>query len=260
MAKDKTGYMSQSLAGAPEPVAPNFGLLEQAGAFRGKAAEIEGQANAATINAIGATGKAAYEGYVESEASKLAANVTEGLNTPTFIGPVAAKHNEQVQQLEEARAAGRLVGEPTPELIKEWHSRAQQISEAAAGKVFSQREAQSRLATEMRELISKHPSQAARIREVYNAYTGISDWNTREIQGALTAKAAEDEAAKRRARLLEADAKNITESGVAARFGMRNTEEVYRHLSEGTDDGVRIALWLLPTWLQRPMNSLPKGT
>lgn len=264
MAKDKTGFMARTLSDAPNPVAPDFGLIEQAGASRGRAAEIEGKRKAETIDTVTAVGKAAYEGYVESEASNLAAKVTEGLNTPTFVGPVAESYNREsaplIKKLEEARAAGRLIGEPTPELLQEWNDRALQITRAAAGKVFSQREAQSRLATEMRELIGKHPSQASRIREVYNAYTGVSDWNTREIEGALTAKAAEDEAAKRRARLLEADAKKITESGIASRFGMRNTEEVYRHIAEGTDDGVRMYSAMAAANLTEQANvSLTKG-
>lgn len=240
MAKDKSGFMSASLGNAPEPVAPSGQLLEQAGAYRGRAAEIDGMRTAEAINFASSTGKAVYEGYVESDAANKAAKVTEGLNTPTFVGPVAAASNRQMAELEEARAAGRLVGDPTPELIKEWKDRAQSISDAASSKVFSQAEANARLATDMRNLIAQHPAQAARIREVYKAYTGVGDWNTRQIEGALTAKQQEDAAAKRRERLLERDAGNITDAGIDKKFGITNSYDVYQHLSEGTDTGVRM--------------------
>jgi len=254
MAKDKTGFMSASLGNADAPVAPSGQLLEQAGAYRGKAAEIDGIRTAEAITFATSTGKAAYEGYVESEAANKAANVTEGLNTPTFVGPVAAKRNEQMAMLEEARAAGRLVGEPTPELIKEWDDRALAISQAAAGKVFSQSEANARLAVDMRNLIAQHPAQAARIREVYKSYTGVGDWNTRQIEGALTAKQQEDAAAKRRERLLERDAGNISDSGIAKMFGMANSNDVYQHLSGGTDTGVQMYSAMVATNMVKNAN------
>ena len=254
MAKDKSGFMGVDVTRTVDPVAPSGALLESAGALRGKAAAVAGENKAADISFLTGMGKAVYEGYVESEAAKKAAHVTEGLNTPDFVGSVANAYNEQVKILEESRAAGRMVGDPTPELIKEWDERAQAISTAARDKVFSQKEANARLAADMRTLIAQHPAQAARIREVYQSYTGIGDWNTRQIKTSLTATEKADAAAQRRARLLETDAKGLTESGIASMHGMRNTEEVYQHLEAGTDTGIRMYNTMVATNMVKNAN------
>lgn len=243
MAKDKSGFMSAMLSDAEAPVAPNASLLEQAGAYRGKAAEIDGMRTAEAINFATSTGKAVYEGYVESEAANAARDVTEGLNAPEvgFVGPRAQVVGDMNATLEANRKASLQVGPPTSAAVVEWEERAKVVRDAAKDGVFSQAEAQARLATDMRRLIAENPSQAERIRKVYNSYTGRSDWDIRPIEQGLTGKAAENDMAKTRMRLMETEAKAVFEQGVGAQFGMRSLDEVFTNIAQGTEVGVRMS-------------------
>lgn len=168
MAKDKTGYMSADVTVSQEPVAPNAALLEQAGAFRGKAAEIDGARTANTITTVAQVGEAAYKGYVASEAETSA---LEARDTITGLNPspnIANRYSDRVKQIQEAVKAGSI--------------------DQASGTAI--------MGSEMRRLIAAHPGQADIIRKEYQTATGASNWDVRMFYESMTKDKVDKEAAR----------------------------------------------------------------
>jgi hypothetical protein len=168
MARDNAGFMSANLGSAQEPVAPNAALLEQAGSYRGKAEEIDGQRTAAAITTVAQVGEAAYKGYVAAEAESTALKVRDAIT-------------------------GNKVD---PELEKRYASEFGRIKEAASQGVIDQAHASALLGAEMRRLIAQHPGQSDIIRKEYQTATGASNWDVRLFYEAMTAERKKGEANK----------------------------------------------------------------
>ncbi len=233
------------------PAAPNPAVLEAAYAAeaRGLDARAKGIEIAAAKRgeAVGALAKLAETGYtmkVEQEARTAVQDVVNKLNTPEFgfVGETAAAAprlgREATDQLQ---TQFQDMGELTNESFNQYVAKAQNIQANVQQNMLSQSQAQTLLASDMKRLIAENPMLAERIRKVYNSHTGRGDWDVRPVETALTAKAKEDEGQKVMMRLLEGDAKKIFDSGIGNNFGMKSSAEIFQHLVQRTDTGVRMA-------------------
>jgi len=233
------------------PAAPNPAVLEAAYAAeaRGLDARAKGIEIAAAKRgeAVGALAKLAETGYtmkVEQEARTAVQDVVNKLNTPEFgfVGETAAAAprlgREATDQLQ---TQFQDMGELTNESFNQYVAKAQNIQANVQQNMLSQSQAQTLLASDMKRLIAENPAMADRIRKVYNSHTGRGDWDVRPVETALTAKAKEDEGQKVMMRLLEGDAKKIFDSGIGNNFGMKSSAEIFQHLVQRTDTGVRMA-------------------
>jgi hypothetical protein len=197
--------------------------------------------------AVGALAKLAETGYtmkVEQEARTAVQDVVNKLNTPEFgfVGETAAAAprlgREATDQLQ---TQFQDMGELTNESFNQYVAKAQNIQANVQQNMLSQSQAQTLLASDMKRLIAENPAMADRIRKVYNSHTGRGDWDVRPVETALTAKAKEDEGQKVMMRLLEGDAKKIFDSGIGNNFGMKSSAEIFQHLVQRTDTGVRMS-------------------
>ena len=233
------------------PAAPNPAVVEAAYAAeaRGLDARAKGIEIAAARRgeAVGALAKLAETGYtmkVEQEARTAVQDVVNKLNTPEFgfVGETAAAAprlgREATDQLQ---TQFQDMGELTNESFNQYVAKAQQIQANVQQNMLSQAQAQTILASDMKRLIAENPMMADRIRKVYNSHTGRGDWDVRPVETALTAKAKEDEAQKAMISLLKSDAEKIFNSGVGNNFGMKSSAEIFQHLVNRTDTGVRMA-------------------
>ena len=233
------------------PAAPNPAVLEAAYAAeaRGLDARAKGIEIAAAKRgeAVGALAKLAETGYtmkVEQEARTAVQDVVNKLNTPEFgfVGETAAAAprlgREATDQLQ---TQFQDMGELTNESFNQYVAKAQNIQANVQQNMLSQSQAQTLLASDMKRLIAENPAMADRIRKVYNSHTGRGDWDVRPVETALTAKAKEDEGQKVMMRLLEGDAKKIFDSGIGNNFGMKSSAEIFQHLVQRTDTGVRMS-------------------
>jgi hypothetical protein len=175
MAK-QDNWMSQDLGQAPDPQTANGGLLAAAGASRGKAAEIAGQVKAETIDFLGKTGAAAYQGYQYVSAAQDAKEVMSSLNSPTWLGEGANKALESKRKLDAMHPDDPARGDV------QW---AADIDNAAKQGVLTQPQAQARLAQQMRERIAANPGAAATIRKAFEDYSGRSNWDVMDMQNAF---------------------------------------------------------------------------
>jgi hypothetical protein len=233
------------------PAAPNPAVLEAAYAAEARGMEARAKqieiAAAKRGEAVGALAKLAETGYtmkVEQEARTAVQDVVNKLNTPEFgfVGETAAAAprlgREATDQLQ---TQFQDMGELTNESFNQYVAKAQNIQANVQQNMLSQSQAQTLLASDMKRLIAENPVMAERIRKVYNSHTGRGDWDVRPVETALTAKAKEDEGQKVMMRLLEGDAKKIFDSGIGNNFGMKSSAEIFQHLVQRTDTGVRMA-------------------
>jgi uncharacterized protein (UPF0335 family) len=231
------GYMNA-------PVAANPAVLEASYAAQAKAMEA---AAGKRMDQVGALAKLAETGYtfaVEKQATTAVQDVVNKLNTPEFgfVGETAAAAprlgREATDQLQ---TQFQDMGELTNESFNQYVAKAQNIQANVQQNMLSQSQAQTLLASDMKRLIAENPAMADRIRKVYNSHTGRGDWDVKPVETALTAKAKEDESQKVMMRLLEGDAKKIFDSGIGNNFGMKSSAEIFQHLVQRTDTGVRMA-------------------
>ena len=232
------------------PAAPNPAVVEAAYAAeaRGLDARAKGIEIAAAKRgeAVGALAKLAETGYtmkVEQEARTAVQDVVNKLNTPEFgfVGETAAAPRLGREETDQLQTQFQDMGELTNESFNQYVAKAQKIQSNVQQNMLSQAQAQTILASDMKRLIAENPMMADRIRKVYNSHTGRGDWDVRPVETALTAKAKEDEAQKVMMRMLESDAKKIFDSGVGNNFGMKSSAEIFQHLVQRTDTGVRMA-------------------
>lgn len=251
---------------ANAPAAPNPAVVEAAYAAeaRGLDARAKGIEIAAAKRgeAVGALAKLAETGYtmkVEQDARTAVEDVINKINEPSlgFVGPHAvAASGLRAQAFTELNAEYAMPSqEPmTEQIVADYEAKAREINAATAQNMLSQNQAQNRLASEMKTLIAAHPAMAERIRKVFNSYTGRGDWDVRPIETALTAKAKEDEAVKARMQRDTDTAKKVFEQGIPATYGIRTMEEVYQHISQGTDTGVKMQAALIASNLTEGAN------
>lgn len=240
------GYMNAPAAPSPAVVEAAYAAEARGLDARAKGIEI---AAARRGEAVGALAKLAETGYtmkVEQDARTAVEDVINKINEPSlgFVGPHAvAAPGLKEQAFTELNAEYAMPSqEPmTAQIVADYEAKAREINAATAQNMLSQNQAQNRLASEMKTLIAAHPAMAERIRKVFNSYTGRGDWDVRPVEIALTAKAKEDEAQKVMMRMLESDAKKIFDSGVGNNFGMKSSAEIFQHLVNRTDTGVRMA-------------------
>lgn len=262
MAKDKSGFMSVDIGLASDPAAAPTSLIEQSGAYEGKAAELGGIKVAEAVTHFTKEGKAAYEGWVETQAAKKAKEVTDKLYAPElgFVGPTAYKADM------DARAAMENLKPlltPDPETnatapssgaVQMFNEEARRIAMARDQDILTQKEAQARLATNMRELIAAYPGDADRIRKTYNSYTGRNDWDYRPIEQALTKEVKADQAAKDKLQRDEKAAWEYHTKGIGVQFGIKTYEEMLRVVQKEDDLASRVGTAYAATALTEHAN------
>jgi len=184
MAKEKAGWMARNIGEADTPVAPNFGLIEQAGAHRGTAARIAGESDAATIKALGEMGTTAYQTYQYTESAKEAREVMERLQSPTWQGKKAFEAEETLRGVDALTLGNK----------KQAQEEFGKIVDAAKNDAITPERAQAELAAAMRKRIAANPGAAASIRAAYNEFSGQGNWDISEMQRAFqSGNAAADE-------------------------------------------------------------------
>ncbi len=245
MAKDTTGFMAKDMGQPTETKAAPTSLIEQAGAYEGRAAELDGIKTAEAITHYTKQGKAAYEGWVESEAAKAATAITDKLNTPEFMGPEAYQANKNAIEAQDALklsfAAEQSAGPVDPAVVQEYKDAAQRVVQAKEAGTLSQGQATAHLAMEMRRLIASNPAEAASIRKVFNVYTGRGDWDVRPIEAGLTAHQKESAAAKQMVEMHQKEAWELFQSGIGSMLGMKSYAETFQHVQAGSDTAVRMS-------------------
>lgn len=175
MAKDMSKYtaadkyMAADLGEPTKPVAPNYGLLEDAATLEGK-----GDANA--ISALGEMGKMAYQTYQYIQAAKDAKDVMESLQTQTWQGKRAFELEQQAAALKPHE------GQHPEEVDTAGYRR---VLDAQKAGVLGPERAQAIMAANMRQQIAANPGAAASIRQAYQDYSGHTDWDIREMNRAF---------------------------------------------------------------------------
>lgn len=241
---DKKSSFAVDVTNSYETKAAPTSLVENAGAYEGKAAELEGVKTAEAITHYTKQGKAMYEGWVQSEAAKAATAITDKLNTPEFVGPAAYQAKLDFDTAKEGLALGfaqeQKAGPVEPAVVQEYKEAAARVVAAKESGTMTQGQATAHLAMEMRKLIAAHPAEAAAIRKEFNIYTGRGDWDVRPIETALTAKEKESQAAKDKLQRDEKAAWEFFTKGYAGKAGISTYEEAVRTVAAGDDRAVRM--------------------
>jgi len=196
--------MSVNIGEGDAPVAPNFGLIEQAGAHRGNAAQIAGQSDAATLSFLGDMGSKAYQAYQYNKASTEATKTMNELYAPEqgWIGATAYQAKAALGEHQS------FVGPMEPKQYQEFV----ETKNALIAQMITPQEAASRMAADMRRMIASNPGAAQSIRAAYQQHSGHSDWDLREYQRATDLSAADAAGKAARAqqdRFFESEAKDV---------------------------------------------------